>query len=78
MNIKINQAGCLEIQRGGDYKRQLCPLNKGITFCCDDCPLFGEPSEEPIKEPISVITLCHRTLFGVIIDERKAKEVMTT
>jgi hypothetical protein len=47
MDGKITKNGRLEIKRGKQYKDQVCPFFNGemVTYCGDECPLFGEPAE---------------------------------
>lgn len=74
MNIKINDAGHLLIERGGEWRDQHCPFAEKyenvLRRCGDWCPHFGEPG--PARDDgIRYFDLCHgTTLCGIITDER--------
>lgn len=43
---KINENGMLEIKRGRNFKKQLCPYPNDlleVSLCGDHCPFFSEP-----------------------------------
>jgi hypothetical protein len=42
MKIKIDNEGCLWIERAGKMKAQICPYDENWTGCGDWCPLFHE------------------------------------
>jgi len=70
MKIVIDKKGHLLIARAGKLKVQACPIVPGGNdgYCCDECPLFGEPSS-------GHLTLCHSTvLYGEIEDQREKQE----
>lgn len=46
MNLKIDDAGILWIERAGRMKVQNCPRATGDWHCGDWCPWFGEPEAE--------------------------------
>lgn len=56
MKIKINKDGHLEIERAGEFKKQVCPYNTQ-QFCGDQCPLFGTPHEQDPSEGSAAIVL---------------------
>ncbi len=63
MQIRINPAGDLYIQRGMQDKRAECPWTDEVRPCGDWCALFGEPDHHGL-------VLCYATLEGEVIDER--------
>jgi len=46
MKAQISSAGILLIERAGTMKEQHC-IHRHAHYCCDECPLFGEPT--PIR-----------------------------
>lgn len=79
MKIKINEFGCLELERNNIFKPQVCPKMSRIEgereYACGDwCPLFGDVyrgSDRIIYQ--SNLRLCDTTIEGDITDERKSE-----
>ena len=66
MRARIDAEGYLFIQRGAAEKQAYCPSfpRESPVECGDWCSLFGEPFGDQELE------LCHRTIKGLVIDER--------
>lgn len=71
MTGKITQNGCLEIERQGAWRKQLCPhAPLSNLLCCGDwCPLFQD--SQPTSEGTS-LRLCSGEVlrFEKFDDER--------
>ena len=78
MKIKIDEKGCLWIERAGKFKLQGCPRNNEGMTCGDWCPLFGEPDDIGLRHlgnPCEKLKICcGMKLVGTIIDERKCED----
>jgi len=53
----------LEIERKGKFKIQQCPVSYDSNYCCDWCPLFGEPY--PYRPPSEEIkfSICQKEFY---------------
>lgn len=74
MKAKIDESGCLWIERAGVMRPMHC-AKRHDHLCCDLCPLFGEieggrDSSGYIGTGIDSLRLCQTTIHGDIIDER--------
>ena len=59
--IRIDEGGSLFIQRGGDFKTQVCNFCDAAGPCGDSCPHFGEPEYQNHRIFLSLCagtTLC--------------------
>jgi hypothetical protein len=70
MKIKIDNEGCLWIERAGKMKAQICPYDENWTGCGDWCPLFDDSDITDPQEGLG-LCLCHNNFpNATVIDER--------
>ena len=58
--IRIDEEGKLEIQRGEDFKLQICNFSDAAGPCGDSCPHFGEPEYQNNR---IFLSLCAGTIL---------------
>ena len=82
MKGKIDEYGCLQIERAGEWVRQDCIYDRRGYLCGHKCPHFGEPEAEwqggactgLRTTGCTLLRLCHGTVlvFDECTDERSA------
>ena len=69
---RIDEEGKLEIQRGGDFKPQVCNFSDAAGPCGDNCPHFGEPEYQNHR---IFLSLCAGTTLCTHEDEFEDRRV---
>jgi hypothetical protein len=78
MKGKIDINGWLYIERAGEIKEQICPINHADINCGDWRPLFQEPyyyTDEESHIVFTVLKICKQSIFfKQLEDERGDRE----